>query len=71
MGIYCPAAEALCANPFHVSKYPTIKLVRYGEVARKEYRGKVHIEGRVTPLNFVALYGHTRSVIIQEEKAHH
>ncbi|CAI8049759.1 Endoplasmic reticulum resident protein 44, partial [Geodia barretti] len=36
----CDSEKALCANPFHVSKYPTMKLVRYGEVARKEYRGK-------------------------------
>ena len=35
--------ESLCSNPFHVSKYPTMKLMRYGEVARKEYRGKVSL----------------------------
>lgn len=36
----CEAEKSLCANPFHVTKYPTLMLVRFGEVARREYRGK-------------------------------
>jgi endoplasmic reticulum resident protein 44 len=43
----CDSEKALCANPFRVSKYPTMKLVRYGEVARKEYRGKRAVDALV------------------------
>ncbi len=25
--------EDLCSNPFHVTKYPTLKIVRYGMVS--------------------------------------
>ena len=29
---------------FHVSKYPTLKLVRYGELVKKEYRGQRSVD---------------------------
>lgn len=36
----CPSAASLCGNTFHITKYPTIKVVKFGMVMRKEYRGK-------------------------------
>ena len=32
------------AQRFHVSKYPTLKLVRYGELVKREYRGQRSVE---------------------------
>ena len=28
------------ASRFHVSKYPTLKIIRFGELVKKEYRGQ-------------------------------
>ena len=39
--IFLPAS---IAAQFHVSKYPTLKLVRYGELVKKEYRGQRSVE---------------------------
>ncbi|KAL5489545.1 hypothetical protein EMCRGX_G018649 [Ephydatia muelleri] len=37
----CEVHKQFCQDsPFHISKYPTLKLVRHGLVSRKEYRGK-------------------------------
>lgn len=30
--ISIPMAGDLCSNPFHITKYPTLKIVRYGMV---------------------------------------
>lgn len=38
--VNCDTDKDLCTNPFHVTKYPTIKIIRYGMVARREYRGQ-------------------------------
>ena len=27
------STETLCSNPFHITKYPTLKLIRYGSVS--------------------------------------
>ena len=35
---------AAIAQRFHVSKYPTIKIVRHGEVSKREYRGQRSVE---------------------------
>lgn len=31
----------LCQSMFHITKYPTLKLLRNGQSAKKEYRGQV------------------------------
>lgn len=37
----CEAHKQFCQDsPFHISKYPTLKLIRHGLVSRKEYRGR-------------------------------
>lgn len=38
------AIAAGIAQRFHVSKYPTLKLVRYGELVKKEYRGQRSVD---------------------------
>lgn len=43
----CEAQKTLCQNIFHINKYPTIKIVRNGEVMRKEYRGKRSVDSLV------------------------
>ena len=32
--------SASISSQFHVNKYPTLKLIRYGELVKKEYRGQ-------------------------------
>lgn len=38
--IDCDKEKDLCNSPFHVTKYPTLKVVRHGQVARREFRGQ-------------------------------
>ena len=33
----------LCQSMFHITKYPTLKLLRNGQSAKKEYRGQVEL----------------------------
>lgn len=35
----------LCQSMFHITKYPTLKLLRNGQSAKKEYRGQVMSNG--------------------------
>ena len=41
---------ASLAELYHVSKYPTLKLFRYGRPVRAEYRGQRSVDGLVTYL---------------------
>ena len=41
---------ASLAEQYHVSKYPTLKLFRYGRPVRAEYRGQRSVDGLVTYL---------------------
>ena len=32
--------ETAIASKYHITKYPTLKIIRNGEVSKKEYRGQ-------------------------------
>jgi len=36
-------SEGSIATRFHISKYPTMKLIRNGQPAKKEYRGQRYV----------------------------
>lgn len=38
--VNCEHNKDLCTSPFHITKYPTIKLLRHGTLAKREYRGQ-------------------------------
>ncbi|XP_065888707.1 endoplasmic reticulum resident protein 44-like [Dysidea avara] len=38
--INCESSRVLCQSIFHINKYPTLKLLRNGQSAKKEYRGQ-------------------------------
>lgn len=43
--VNCDQEKELCQNMFHISKYPTLKVIRYGQIARREFRGKRSVDG--------------------------
>lgn len=46
--VNCEVEKGLCSTPFHVNKYPTLKLVRHGQIARREYRGQRSVDAIVS-----------------------
>jgi len=45
--VNCDRERDFCTNPFHISKYPTLKLIRNGEITRREYRGQRSVDALV------------------------
>jgi endoplasmic reticulum resident protein 44 len=40
--------EGNLARRYHISKYPTLKLIKFGALAKREYRGQRSVEAFVT-----------------------
>ncbi|XP_019855522.1 PREDICTED: endoplasmic reticulum resident protein 44-like isoform X2 [Amphimedon queenslandica] len=60
----CERDRIFCMQDFRITKYPTIKIIRNGELIRKEYRGQRTVEALVSfvkkqiesPVHFVSNY---------------